>query len=415
VNGPEVLAAVWRRKLIAIAVLVVTLVATGLYLSTAPKTYQARATLTLVPPTTAAAGGLADFQAVSQPLLATLADVAVSAPVLSDAARTVTPPPSTEKLRSQVVGSAILTTLILRVEVKDPDPARAASLANAVARSLIDRNPSVSLGRLTLVDPAAVPKTPANISRLTSLAIGLLLGLALAAIAAVVADRRLASRAGFSSDVERKIGAPVLGQFGPARPGIIGDDASELGALASRFRLETQGAASKVIILADVPPLRHQQLGQQLANALYDGRHYVLSLRESRGTTQIRSPQAASTVPAAVGRSSPAWNGSVDGHPNDALLQVAADVRAGHTRPDVVDLEISADVSAAELDALTSAFDFVVVEAVAENAKRFQGSLPQKNDVVLVVDVGAARLAEVSEQSRRLRKQGCRIRGIILT
>ena len=48
-NGHDLLGAVWRRKLVALLVLALTLAATVLYLETATKSYSARATLTLSP------------------------------------------------------------------------------------------------------------------------------------------------------------------------------------------------------------------------------------------------------------------------------------------------------------------------------------------------------------------------------
>ncbi|MEV7968959.1 polysaccharide biosynthesis tyrosine autokinase [Sphaerisporangium sp. NPDC088356] len=101
------------------------------------------------------------------------------------------------RLQSRVKSEAIPATMLLRAMVTDGDPARAARLANALGAKftrLIDQierptpksSPTV---KITVVDPADVPRTPVSPRPVVNIALAVLIALLLAFGSLVVRDR----------------------------------------------------------------------------------------------------------------------------------------------------------------------------------------------------------------------------------
>ncbi|WP_405146792.1 polysaccharide biosynthesis tyrosine autokinase [Sphaerisporangium sp. NBC_01403] len=101
------------------------------------------------------------------------------------------------RLQAGVKAEAIPATMLLRAMVTDGDPARAARLANALGAKftrLIDQierptpksSPTV---KITVVDPADVPRTPVSPRPLVNIALAVLIALLLAFGSLVVRDR----------------------------------------------------------------------------------------------------------------------------------------------------------------------------------------------------------------------------------
>jgi capsular polysaccharide biosynthesis protein len=405
-NGRDVFAAVWRRKVVAILVLVLTLAATGAYLATASKTYRARATLTLVPPANA---NLSDFNGLSGPLLSTLADVVVSEPVLSDAARALDPQPTTQQLRSVVTGSGILQTLILRVEATDAHAERSAQIANAVASALIVHNPNATLGTLTVVDPATKPTSPISPDKFTSGAIGLLLGVVLAALAATIVDRRRTRAAGGIVGVERALGAPVLARLGGAAQTI--NEEAEVQALVARLRPAlSQTGRMAIVILEAEESSGLPNLPQQLARAFVDGRSQILNLHgplRSAFTAGQPKQKAQSMAVATGGQQGPEDGGAGAGVGNPpGVTQLATTV---------YDFTVDSQNSEAQVTHALGAFDVVIADGRDEALVRYLPELFRRGSVLIVVRQATATRSQLGRISRELKEDGTTVSGVILT
>lgn len=125
---------------------------------------------------------------------------------------------SSEQLANRVSASAALNTLIINITVEDPDPVRAADLADAIAESLtrtveeIERPTSgeESPVRLTQVQRAQVATSPASPNVPVNLAVGFLVGLALS-LGIAVLRAVLDTKVRHERDVREVTDAPILG------------------------------------------------------------------------------------------------------------------------------------------------------------------------------------------------------------
>ena len=225
--------------------------------------------------------------------------MSVSEPVLTDAAKTLGAGANADSLRGRVVGSAVLQTLILRLEATDENPARAAEIANAVSNSLIAKNPSAQLGSLALVDPATPPGSPVSPDRKLSLAVGVVLGLVLAIAAAAAVDRRRNRVVRDITDVERASGAPVLARLGAA--GATSAD-GEVDALIARLEPQlARAGSSRIVIVESEAASGVPHLSQQLALALSRRHSRVLALHGVQRTAFAEDDVREPRTPAMVG------------------------------------------------------------------------------------------------------------------
>ncbi|MBA75122.1 MAG: chromosome partitioning protein [Tistrella sp.] len=123
-------------------------------------------------------------------------------------------------LARQIGASAPLNTVLINITVTDSDPALAAEIANATGRSLADAvkttlesggsSEQASPVRVTVVQPAMVPTTPASPNVPLNIALGTLVGLALGVAVAVVRTV-LDTRIHTVHDIEQLTDRPLLG------------------------------------------------------------------------------------------------------------------------------------------------------------------------------------------------------------
>ena len=126
----------------------------------------------------------------------TYPDVARSQTVLAPVIEELSLPDSVTDLRSRIETVNPPDTSQVDISVTDRDPGRAAAVANAVAErfsttveDLEQRQDGVTPVDLTVTDPATVPSTPAFPAPALLLGLGLFVGLALGAAAAVLRSR----------------------------------------------------------------------------------------------------------------------------------------------------------------------------------------------------------------------------------
>ena len=151
------------------------------------------------------------------------------------------------ELSAQVTASAGLNTVVISVTVSDPNPERAARIANAIGESfttvVADRlekptSETPSPVRVETLQPAQVPLTPVAPNMRLSLALGALLGLA-AGVGFAVLRTVLDTRIHTIAEVEEVTGAPTLGGIAldpdtKARPLVVAVAATDPRAEAFR-------------------------------------------------------------------------------------------------------------------------------------------------------------------------------------
>jgi len=131
---------------------------------------------------------------------------------------------SSQELSEQIVVSSPPETVLMEVSVVDPDPTRATEIANAVSRQLgvvieeleTGRGPASSSVKVSLTQPAAVPRYPSSPRVVVNLLLGALAGLTLGFLAAVLRhhfDRRIKSH----DDLRNVAGISPLGSI-PLEP-----------------------------------------------------------------------------------------------------------------------------------------------------------------------------------------------------
>lgn len=106
-----------------------------------PRFYRSGATI-LVGRVTQQANPDANAFTLLDRLTAFYANIATRQPVLDGAAKSVSPPTSADAIAPRVQARAITGTQFIEVTFLDPDPRRAAAIANAVATELIKQSPT---------------------------------------------------------------------------------------------------------------------------------------------------------------------------------------------------------------------------------------------------------------------------------
>ncbi len=215
-----------RRRLIPVLLCLLAGVAGGYYRGHhALRIYQATATVLVSQPTTS--GGIQDSLAgvqLSSTFVQTYARVASSRSVADKVVAQLNLPESPEGLLGKISAQVEGSTFLIDITAADHDPARAKSLADAMAVALGDRVDELERGkqnpvRAQLLDRAAVPTTPTSPHPRTDLILGLLLGL-LAGVAVTGLLEALDRTIKTSDQADAAFGAPLLGLVPRRRTGL---------------------------------------------------------------------------------------------------------------------------------------------------------------------------------------------------
>jgi succinoglycan biosynthesis transport protein ExoP len=216
-----------RRKWPLAAVLLLSLLGSGVGSALATPTYTATAGLYFSVRTATGVDDLAVATTFSQTSLASYATLATTPKVLQPVADDLDIRGGAAELADQVAVTALDGTVVLQVSVTDTDPARAARIANAVAERVItvveELSPSTvdaggealeqSAVQATVVAPAAAPTSPSSPNLPVNLAAGAVLGLGLGVLLAVGREA-LDTRVGGAAEVASLTSRPVIGTLG---------------------------------------------------------------------------------------------------------------------------------------------------------------------------------------------------------
>ncbi|WP_067839073.1 Wzz/FepE/Etk N-terminal domain-containing protein [Nocardia lijiangensis] len=273
-----------RRWLVIAAVVLACLAASAVYLRGQPTTYSASSSMYVSMATGTSVndsyqGGLAAQQRVRSYLdLATSATVAER--VIDDLSITM----SVDELRGKITAASPPATTLIVISVADGNAQRARDLANTVVahfRRLIDELETIErdaapAARVAVVDRAELPTSPAGPQSGRVLALGLLAGLMLGALAAYLRDRTDRTLR-TSNDLEALLPVPILGIIDEGRSGAA-DETRRM-----RTRLLREGQAH-TIQLTSLSPRSEPEVALALAKSFADtGRSVVLVDADTSG------------------------------------------------------------------------------------------------------------------------------------
>jgi capsular exopolysaccharide synthesis family protein len=210
---------VFRKNwwIVALSVVLAGAVAV-VYSATATPSYNATAKVFVSTTGDASVSDLAQGNSFAVQRVKTYADLVTTAAVLQPAIDELRIGTSVAKLRPNVSASTPLNTTVIDIAVTSQDPVFAASLATAVAEQLTvvveDIETTNTLNgspvRLTIVQEAEVPTVPSSPNPTLNLALGLLVGMAVGAGAALLRETLNTTIHG-ERDIELLTHLPVLG------------------------------------------------------------------------------------------------------------------------------------------------------------------------------------------------------------
>lgn len=277
-NGRPLVAALWRRRGTALLALVVVAAATAGWLLFAPRTYTATASFTATPD-----AALAPSHGTVEQLQDTLAELASSAPVLTNVVNRIGPRHSVATLQHEVTAERVDGTAIIRVHVSDSSRSYAARVANAIVTVLPAYDPT--RGQLSFADAgiAGIPSGFSSPDVATVVVIGSLAGV-LIAVAVALLREHLGGRVDDPRQLAVLAGAPVLASVTrPADPtellpeGQDGPNAAEFRALRVGLEFATSDAPASLVVAA---PARRDDAAawttMSLATSLAQVEHRVL-------------------------------------------------------------------------------------------------------------------------------------------
>jgi Mrp family chromosome partitioning ATPase len=411
VDVRDLLAAVWRRKLLAFFVLLVELGATAAFLALAPRIYESTATVSASPSQESlrSTGNLATLQA-------TVARLVTTGDVLDKARLRISPSPSLATMKESVSGTLVTGTVLVRVTARHEDPQLAARIANAVAAELPLHDPSDDVFTYATVDTARPGAAPVSPNTRLIVVIGVALGLALAVAAALLQDNA-ARRVDTADDVRQHTEIGVLARVPRPRDRMALDAAEPDSRAAAAFRalriaLEFVAAREPLpalVVTSAVPDDSEGWFAANLAVALAQVQHRVLlvdgNLLSPRTHPALAAPGKAGLAEVLAG--APTESLLIDGPvPNLSVLP------AGNAPAQMAEL---VETRFGEvLQGWTREYDVVLVDAPAVTSSDDARVMAVAGAILLSVPGARVSPRTLREVAASLRVVNARVAGAVL-
>ena len=203
--------------IVLVTALVVAL--SALYVTVAPKSYEASTTLFVSGQNPASVGDLQEANSFAQIAVVTYGKIISSDAVLAPAGASLQPPRSPESLYGVVTSVVPEETTLIVVTASASDPEEAAVLANAVAATATKVLPALQAndaGRVWVdvqqLRPAAPPTSPVSPDAKRVLALGFIVGLCLG-LALTISAQTLDTRIRRADDVRALTDVPLLAEI----------------------------------------------------------------------------------------------------------------------------------------------------------------------------------------------------------
>ncbi|BDI21645.1 polysaccharide biosynthesis tyrosine autokinase [Herbiconiux sp. L3-i23] len=211
---------VLRRSWIAIVLLTVFgAAAGGAYSLASDPSYESATKVFVSTQTGGSLPELSEGTSYSQQVVSSYANVATTPLVLDPVIDELDLQETAESLAGRVTATSTLGTVVIDITASDATAEGAAAIANAVAASLgqavttlTGAEAEQSPVRITVIQPATVPLSPASPNAPLNLALGALIGLAFGVIVAVVREA-VDVRVRGEHDIERVTDKPLLGRI----------------------------------------------------------------------------------------------------------------------------------------------------------------------------------------------------------
>jgi Mrp family chromosome partitioning ATPase len=412
VDVRDLLAVIWRRKLLVLVVLVLELGATFAFLVTAPRKYTATATIAVSPKPE-----LINSPGNFTTLQATVGQLAKSSDVLEGALGRTTAHRSIASLRENVSGSLVQGTVLVRIKVVDQVPRDAAAIADAVAHELPLHDPSGGLFTFSQVESSRVPTVPTSPKVKLILAIGMVLGVALATASALLRDNAT-RRVETADDVQDLTGAAVLARVprprDPSGVAALGADAGSAAAFrALRIALEFVAARDPlpaIVVASAIPDEIEGWLAVNLAVALAQVQHRVLlvdgNLAAPGRHPVLDQPGATGLVDLLRGEE---VKDAIQPGPVDGLYVLPAGSVAGAATAELVETRFGE-----QMLGWVREYDVVVVDAPAVTLSDDARIMAVVGALLLAVPLGRVAPRTLREVSASLRAVSSRVAGAVL-
>ncbi|WP_085872440.1 MULTISPECIES: Wzz/FepE/Etk N-terminal domain-containing protein [unclassified Nocardioides] len=403
--------AVWRHRVLAIAIVLTTAVAvaTGLYLS--PKTYTASATVSA-----AASDETASAEDLNA-LRGTLGELSNSQDVLEGVASQLSEPRSTDQLRREISGRWVEGTILVQITVSDEDPDMAAEIANTVAEVLPLHDPSNGSFLFTTSNPAAPATTFSSPNLLLGIGVGALLALVLAVCGALLRDR-YTNRIGSAAEVEEAGDAPVLAHVSPPRdpttlPALYPGTAAADVFRTLRIALEAEASTvpvSRVVVSGVTPGEVNVWLGANLAISLASVGRRVLLVD---GRIGDRHGQSIAAGPDTSGLYELLLGGDLDTALSAGPVDNLSVLPAGDWGGEPADVLLETRFSTVMAEA-AARFDVVVVLAPPLDLCDDARVMAAGGSMLLAVPESGVSPRTLRQHADRVRSVGVRVLGVVL-
>jgi len=334
-------------------------------------------------------------------------------------------------LAAQVSASSPLDTVIVEINVSDPDPRMAADIANAVAKSfertVADLVPENAAGvtpvKITLLQQALIPGSPYTPKVPLNLAIGALVGLALG-IGVAALREILDTRVRNERDVAQLTDAPLIGGIAfdaktPENPLVVRDDprsprAESFRTLRTNLQFLNIGeTARSFVVTSSIPGEGKSTMAANLAIVLaLAGKKVIVidaDLRKPKLAAYLGLEGGAGLTDILVGRSEP---NDVIQRWGDTNLYV---LPAGKIPPNPSEL-LGSSAMVSLIRGLEKSFDTVLFDTspllpvtdAAILSKNTSGAL-------LVVAAGRTHKNQVRGAVTALQNVGANLAGVVVT
>lgn len=415
-------------------VLVATLigVAAGFALTvTTKRSYAATATLFVAAQNSGATTDLQQGNAFALSRVKSYADVVTTDLVLTPVTRSLDLKLSREQLVQLITATVVPDTVIVTIEVTSSDPQQAAEIANALGTSLISAAqrieapvvqtpvkgtvPKADLSpvKITVVNRASVPTSPANPQTLLKIALGLLVGLALGLIIALIRGS-LDNRVRGEDDLPLSDARPLLATIGVQSSPTAGAAAEAYRKLRSTLEVRSIGSTrTSVLVVSSQPGEGATTTAINLARAVAAGGQSVLLI-----DANLRRPAIARVL----GLSNDEGLTSIltKGTDVDDVIQSSdpdglSVITAGPPVADPGDLLGSAEMASLVTN-LEKSYSVVIIDGAPLLAVEDSPALARATGgVVLVVGSGRVTRASVDSALSTLDLVSAPVRGIALT
>jgi capsular exopolysaccharide synthesis family protein len=334
-----------------------------------------------------------------------------------------------KQLSNQISASSKLDTVILTIQVADPDPARARRLAEAVSKVFVSYVAELETPpgkdqatiKATIVDPASEPGGPISPNPKRNIALGLILGVLVGTGLAVLRDT-FDTSVKSTRQLEDLVDAPILGSISYDTDAISTPLISNLDTYAPRaeaFRvlrtnlqfIDPDVARKVFVITSSLPGEGKTTTAVNLALALAEGGEKVAlvegDLRRPKVSEYLRLESVVGLTTVLVGRLPLGDAIQSTAHANLDVLT------SGSTPPNPAEL-LKSNGMAALISELRSSHDIVLIDA-PPLLPVTDGALlaAQADGALLVVRHGKTTSDQVVAAVSRLENVGAKPVGVI--